>query len=235
MILSVTCESYYSNEFQSKFNSLTHQQSERTHCTCVYGSTSERKWVAKVSVMVSQLIEWQPHKWIHIHTFNDCLLLSLHLSSRSFSQSNKNILNFIKTFSLYVCACVCECAHFYIHFAHFYYGFFCSFISGFSFCCWLRYENATELYCCVYMYILFDVFVYVCSFLIQATHTKIRECYLNDILLWLFSFLFLTFSSWHQFHSHTHRERERTMLLWCVCVRFHSWGIIFLVGLCIAS
>lgn len=52
------CESYYSNEFQSKFNWHTRTNIHMKVCVCVKEEVSERvsEWVAKVSVMVSQLI-----------------------------------------------------------------------------------------------------------------------------------------------------------------------------------
>lgn len=166
--------------------------------THVYGGKSERKWVAKVSVMVSQLIEWQPHKWIHIHSFNDCLLLSLHLSSRSFSQPNKNILNFIKTFGFCVCMWVRTFLYTFRSFHSFLWRLFLFIYFGIFV---LLLVTIWKSYRLVWLWAYPSC---VCSFLIRATHTKIRECYLNDILLWLFSFLFLTFSSWHPFHSHSH-------------------------------
>lgn len=171
------------------------------------------KWV-----LWSQLIEWRPNKRLYsIQSSAYCLRYLPIILARS----NKIYMNFIYTLNfggaLFVCALIPFALFTFItqfpFFSLFVYSvpfFRCFFLIFLDFL--RKNKNAAEWYPCSLSTAPYKMWI--------NAHTLEIECYLNDILLWLFSFLFLTFTT----------NSSVSASFYFLCLSLHSDIVFFFPG-----
>lgn len=169
------------------------------------------KWV-----LWSQLIEWRPNKRLYSRQRIVYVIFLLSL----LGQIKYIWILFIRSISVVLCLCVRLFRSLYsllLHSFHFSLSLFIPFhfsvVFLLIFLDFLRKnKNAAEWYPCSLSTAPYNMWI--------NAHTLEIECYLNDILLWLFSFLFLTFTT----------NSSVSASFYFLCLSLHSDIVFFFPG-----